>query len=394
MGDATRGRMPRLTILFAGMIAADPQQGGATWAVLQYVLGLRRLGHEVCFVEPIMAKSLRPQAAMLHASENAAYFRQVVRAFDLEGCAALLRAGTDETFGLTYDDLRAVARRADLLINVSGMLADEALIGPIPRRAYLDLDPAFVQLWHAQGIDMRFAAHTHFVTVGQNLGRADCPVPTCGIDWIPTAQPVVLDRWPAAPLTEISYDGLTTIANWRGYGSVEHEGTFYGQKAHSWRRLMGLPLRTGERCMPALSIHPGEAGDLALLADNGWTLLDPARVAASPDNYWRFVRASKAELGIAKEGYVASRCGWFSDRSACYLASGRPVIAQDTGFTRWLPAGEGVLAFATTDDAVAAIDALRRDYAGHARAARAIAERHFGSDAVLSRLLRAVGAVG
>ncbi|MDB5305690.1 MAG: hypothetical protein JWM97_3239 [Phycisphaerales bacterium] len=390
MNDPSRGHAPCLTILFSGMVAADPWQGGATWAVLQYVLGLSRLGHDVYLIEPVPAG---PRRTSLQESDSATYFRQVVRRFALEGRAALLAAGGTETVGLTYDELRAAARRADLLINVSGMLADEALLAPVPRRVYLDLDPAFVQLWYAQGINMRFAAHTHFVTVGQNLGREECPVPTCGIDWIAMAQPVVLSHWPAAPISAIAHQGLTTVANWRGYGSVEYEGTFYGQKAHSWRPLVALPTRTSERFMPALSIHPGEAADLALLAANRWTLLDPARVAATPDEYQRFVRESKAELAVAKAGYVVSRCGWFSDRSACYLASGRPVIAQETGFTRWLPPGEGVFAFSTAEQALSAIEAMNRDYARHARAARALAETYFDSDAVLSRLLRAVGAV-
>src|SRR4051812_38475789 len=160
----------RATILFSGMIAGDPHQGGAAWAVLQYLLGFRRLGHDVWFVEPIKP-AVRP--------ESAAYFRRAARDFRLEDRAAPLGDRRRETVGLPYDELRPVARRADVLVNVSGMLTDPELIAIVPVRAYLDLDPAFVQVWHAQGIDMRFAGHTHFVTVGQAVGRPDCPVPTC-----------------------------------------------------------------------------------------------------------------------------------------------------------------------------------------------------------------------
>src|SRR5262245_21247361 len=373
------------------MIAADPHQGGATWAVLQYLLGLRRLGHEVYFIEPVPETSLRPAGTPLGLSINAVYFRQVSADFGLTQ-GALLLAGTRQTVGLSYDELRRAAGRADLLINISGMLTDEELSGRIPVRVYLDLDPAFIQLWHAvQGIDMRFAGHTHFVTIGQAIGRPGCPVPTCGLSWLTTPQPVVLEHWPAAG--PITYDGLTTVGNWRGYGSIEHQGIFYGQKAHSLRPLINLPLRTSEKFMPAFAIHPGEGKDLAALAEGGWHLLDPGRVADTPARYRRFIQGSKGEFGIAKSGYVASQCGWFSDRSICYLASGRPVLAQETGFSRFLPTGEGLFAFTTNDDVLAGIEALRGQYPAHARAARAIAEDYFDSDKVLSRLLQCWGVV-
>jgi hypothetical protein len=380
----------RLAIAFSGMLAATPGQGGATWAVLQYVLGLKRLGHRVCLVEPVSADAQQPGDAGLARSPSAAYFAGVVDRFDLRDDAALLLAGTRRTLGLPYDRLIAIAHEADVLINVSGMLTDPALLEPIPTRVYLDLDPAFNQLWQLQGIDMRFAGHTHFATVGLAIGADDCRVPTGGIDWITTTQPVVLSEWPVAERVE--WDALTTIANWRGYGSIEHEGVLYGQKAHSLRRFMDLPTRTDERLVLALSIHPDETSDLTALAANGWELVDPATVADTPDAYRRFVQGSKAELGVAKSGYVLSRSGWFSDRSVCYLASGRPVVAQETGFSRYLPSGAGLLAFETGDDALAAIEELRRDYRRHRRAARALAEAHFDSDRVLTDLLARVGA--
>lgn len=380
----------RLTILLSGMIAADPFQGGATWAVLQYVLGLRALGHRVVPVEPIRRSSLQPAGRTLGESRNAAYFHQVVRDFGLEGDAALLLEGTRETVGLSYPRLVGIADAADLLLNISGMLADDNLLGRIPVRAYLDLDPAFIQLWHAQGIDMRLAAHNRFVTIGLSLGQPDCPVPTCGVPWITTLQPIVLSHWP--PAGPIVHDGLTTVGNWRGYGSVEHEGVHYGQKAHSWRPLFDLPTRTSARFLPALSIHPGEVEDVTALERFGWQLLDPGQVADTPQTYRAFVQGSRAELGIAKSGYVLSRCGWFSDRSVCYLASGRPVIAQETGFSRHLPTGRGLLAFSTADDVLAAIDAIRGNYEAHRRAARALAEESFAAERVLPRLLERIGA--
>jgi hypothetical protein len=382
----------RLTILVAGMIAADPHQGGATWAVLQYLLGFRRLGHDVLFVEPLDEKALRPTGTTLERSANAAYFRQVVADFGLEGSAALLLEGPRQTVGLPYEELVRVTGQTDVLFNISGMLADAALTAHVPLRAYLDLDPAFNQLWHAtQGIDMRFAGHTHFVTIGLAIGEPGCPVPTCGLDWITTPQPIVLDHWPLADA--ITHDALTTVGNWRGYGSIEHQGVFYGQKAHSLRPLISLPTRTREKFLLALAIHPDERKDLAALAENGWQLVDPARVAGTPADYQRFIQGSKAEFGIAKSGYVASRCGWFSDRSLCYLASGKPVLAQGTGFRDFLPAGAGLFSFEDVEDVLAALEELNRDYRRHSRAARAVAEDYFDSDRVLTRLLQRIGAV-
>jgi hypothetical protein len=314
--------------------------------------------------------------------------RDVAQRFVLEERWALLQAGTRETAGISYERLRAAARDADVLINISGILADVDLMASVPVRVYIDLDPAFNQLWHAAGIDMRFGGHTHFVTVGQAIGSPECPVPTCGLEWIGTVPPVVLEHWPVVQDGAGAGAGaFTTVGNWRGYGSVEHEGRHYGQKAHSMRELMSLPTRTDAVLRLALDVHPGEKPDLEALDRNGWQLLDPAVVAADPDSYRTFVGGSLAEFGVAKSGYVLSRCGWFSDRSACYLASGRPVLAQDTAFPRYLPTGEGLLAFTGEDDAIAGIEEIRSGYDRHAAAARALAEEHLDSDVVLTRLL-------
>jgi Phosphotransferase enzyme family len=340
-------------ILVAGMVAADPHQGGATWAVLQYVHGLEQLGHEVWLVDPGDA-----------SPEASAYF-------------AGLALGPRAFLG------RYEGPDPDLLLDVSGMLRDERVLARTPIRVYLDLDPVFNQLWHVQGTDAGLDGHTHYVTVGLR-------VPTTGHDWIPTLPPVVLEQWPVAERVET--DAFTTVANFRGYGSIEHEGVRYGQKAHSLRPLVDLPSRSEERFALALDIHPAEP-DLAALRAHGWELLDPHQVAGTPQRYADFVRGSRAELGVAKEGYVVSRCGWFSDRSAAYLASGRPVVAQDTGFGERLPTGAGLFAFSDVDGVLAAIEALRFDHGRHARAARAIAEEHFDSRRVLTRLLREVGAL-
>ena len=363
-----------LRIVLSGMLAGVPGQGGASWAV-QYLLGLRRLGHDVLFVEPAAPDP-----------RSRAYFDRLVARFGLQGAAALLDPATGASTGVSRTELREFAAGADLLLNISGMLADEELLGAIGVRAFVDLDPAFTQLWHAaDGIDMGFDRHNRFVTIGGRIGSPGCPVPACGRDWITTLQPIVLEHWPVAEDT--LQHALTTVGHWRAYGSIEHDGVHYGQKAHTLRALLELPQRSGARFTLALGIHRDERRDLAALDEHGWELVDPDRVACTPDAYAAFVRGSWAEFGLAKSGYAAARCGWFSDRSVCYLASGRPVLALDTGFAADIPTGDGLLSFATADEAVAGVEALRGGYEHHRRAARTLAEDVFASDRVLGRLL-------
>jgi len=367
-----------MRVVVSGMVAGEPDQGGAAWAVLQYVLGLRRLGHEVILVEPV--EDLEPQSL--------AYLRAVSERFGLKQTALLAADG--ESAPLGREALRRLAADADLLLNVSGMLTDEALLEAIPVRAYLDLDPFFNQVWQEQGAEMHFEGHTHFVTVGLEIGQPECEVPTLGLPWITSLPPVVLEEWPVAA-SESSFP-FTTVGHWRSYGPIELDGRRYGMRAHSLRELIALPGRCGGEFALALGIHPGDGEDIAALESHGWRLLDPASVAATPDSYRELVRASQAEIGIAKEGYVRSRSGWFSDRSACYLACGRPVVAQETGFSRHLPSGRGLLAFAEVDEAAAAVEEVRAHPQAHAEAARQISEGFFDSDRVLGRLLEELGA--
>jgi hypothetical protein len=371
----------RLKILLSGMVAGDPHQGGATWAALQYFVGLQELGHEVILVEPVKLKDEDFDSC----GENSEIVRYFNSLLSLGGRAALFMEGTENTVGLSFKEIATFASDADLLINISGMLRDERLLEPIPVRTFLDLDPGFNQVWHLTGEDMGLDLHTHFVTVGQAIGSDDCPIPTCGRSWIPTLPPVVLNQWPHA--TESPEGVFTTVGHWRSYGSINYGGIHYGQRAHSLRALMEMPRRVDERFELALGIHPNETGDLEALRCNGWKLVDPIKVAGTPGRYASFIRASCAELGIAKSGYVASRSGWFSDRSACYLASGRPVVAQETGFSDFLLTGEGLLVFSTLDEAVAAIEEVRQGWRHHSERAREFATEHFDARKVLAQLL-------
>ena len=359
-----------MRIVVSGMLAGVPRQGGATWAVLQYVLGLRRLGHDVRFVEPVDS-----------LERSRAYFDHVARTYELD--ATLIERTTRRCHGAS----RARATEgADLLLNLSGILADEDILAAAGMRVFLDLDPAFTQLWfESEGIDPGFERHDRFVTVGRAVGTPGCDVPTCGVRWLTTPQPVVLEHWPVG--NGVVHAAATSVGHWRAYGSIVHDGTHYGQRAHSLRQLIELPGRASVSVLLALGIHPDERDDLSLLDEHAWTLCDPGRVAGTPADYADFVRGSWAELGVAKSGYVASRCGWFSDRSVCYLASGRPVVAQETGFSDWLPVGEGLFAYGTVDEAVTALEEIQADYDRHRRAARSLAEEVFDSDRVLTELL-------
>jgi hypothetical protein len=363
------------------MVAGVPGHGGATWAALQYALGFAELGHEVLVLDEVHGSGDRGRRAQA--------LEEVAAAYGVAGRIAMID-GPGSSIGLPYRDVLAFASSADLLVNLAGTVRDGDVLDPISNRLFVDLDPGFTQLWQAEGIDLGLSRHTSFASVGLLLGDDDCPIPTGGVEWRPTLPPVALVHWPVAE--NAPREGVTTIANWRSYGSLEHEGIRYGQKAHSVRKLFELPRLLGEPIRFALLIDPAETHDLRELHEHGWELLNPQLCTGTPAAYADFVRASAAELGIAKEGYVVGRCGWFSDRSVCYLASGRPVVAQRTGWERLLPEGEGLLGFATAEDAATALAEVKARPDRHRRVAREIAVEYFDSRRVLSNLIAGASA--
>jgi len=380
-------------IIVAGAIAHFPLGGGGnTWAFLQYVLGFRALGIETFYVEHLEPKTAqddhgRPVA--FETSHNARYFGTVMQRFGLEGQAALLQFPGEGHIGLSHADVRSLAGDADLFINISGRFHMTDILSAARRRLYLDLDPGFTQTWQEQyQVDMNLRGHDSYVTVGLNLGQPDCPLPTGGISWKTTLPPVVMAEWETAVAPGTAY---TTVADWRGYGAVEWEGVWYGQKAWEFERLMDLPKRVRPPLELCLAIHAGDEVDREALLRHGWRLSEPRTQVATPDAYRDYLWQSRGEFTPAKHGYVAGRTGWFSDRSACYLAAGRPVILQDTGFGRYLPTGEGLVAFDSLDGAAAAVATVEANYAAHAKAARALAAEHLDARRVLPRLLQLAG---
>jgi hypothetical protein len=363
--------------LVAGALAVKPGNGGNAWTRLSFTRGLERLGFEVCFVEQLE----RPSA------ESNDYFARVCEQFDLR--AALV--GENGVRGLGADELVAFAERADLLVNIGGHLTLEPLKQAPRRKVFVDDDPGYTQFWRAAGaLGERLAGHDAWFSFGSNVGRPGCTIPGCGIDWRATRPPVVLDDWPVA--RSAAAERFTTVASWRGaYGQVEHEGHLYGQKAHEFRKVAALPLRTTAEFELALDIHEADEGDRTALDTHGWKLVDPREAAFDPLMFRDYVQSSDAEFSAAQGIYVETRSGWFSDRTVRYLASGKPALVQDTGFGDALPVGEGLLSFRTTDDAVTAVEAIVDDYQRHCEAARALAETYFDSDLVLERLLEEAG---
>jgi hypothetical protein len=281
------------------------------------------------------------------------------------------------------------ARHSALLLNVMGYLEDEEILAAAPVRAFLDIDPGFGQMWTELGLARPFDGHHRHVTVGTRIGADDCAIPTCGIDWVRTLPPVELSEWSVTPG---GGDRFTSVASWRGpFGPIEYEGRTYGLRVHELRRFADLPGRTRASFELALDIDAADEADRQRLEEAGWVLADPRAAAGDPLRYREYVEGSSAELMIAKNLYVDTRSGWFSDRSACYLASGRPVLAQDTGIGDLLPSGEGLLTFSTLDEAAAGAEEIADDYERHSRAARELAEEHLAASRVLPRLLAALG---
>lgn len=382
------------TIVIGGALAQRPGVGGHTWQFLQYLLGFRRLGWDVLFLDHLeegMCVDASGRPASIDDSVNLAYFLDVMRGFGLEGSFGLAVDGGSRWIGLSR--ARAVERtkNAACLVNVMGYVDDEEILAAAPLRVFLDTDPGFGQMWRALRLADVFAGHDAHVTIAENLGRPDCGIPTCGIDWIRWRQPVVLERWAPGPVADEG-DWFTSVGAWRGpYGTIEFEGRTYGLRAHEFRRFVTLPRRTGRPFEIALDIHAAERPDLALLREHGWWLADPAVVARDPWIYREYVRNSRAEFNAAKNIYVDTRSGWFSERSICYLASGKPVLVQDTGLEGLLPVGEGLLTFSTLEEATNGVERIVGEYPVHAEAARAIAEECFDSDVVIPRLLAALG---
>jgi hypothetical protein len=387
---------PRIVVL--GMMGRTPFAGVA-WQVLHYLEGLRRLGCEVHYVEDTGEWPYDPERNTVTDDPRytLAYIRRLLEWVGLSDRWAYVAPG-GEPHGPAAQDLPGLYAQADALINLTGatVLHDEQLA--VPLRLYVETDPVLPQIEIALGRPFTrelLDAHTHHFTYGENLGAADCAVPVAGLgfEYLPTRQPVVLDWWeqPAngAPREQLRF---TTVASWRQTGKdIEWKGeTYYWSKDREFLKLLDLPGRVASGLELALS-YDGDEKVPARLRAHGWAVTDGFGMSREIGPYRDYVRGSPAEFTVAKDQNVRLRSGWFSDRTACYLAAGRPAVTQDTAFGNALPVGEGLLAFTTLDEAVAAIEAIESDYSRHARAASELAREHFAAERVLGRMLAAVG---
>ena len=367
-----------MRILFAGIIGRYPF-GGVAWCSLMYLLGLRALGHEVFYVEDTGECGYDPVLNTLATdpSYGTTYIQAALEPFGLGDRWAYVNY--DGTYhGRDSTDVRRYAADADLFINLSGgswFWRDE--YARIPRKIFIDSDPAYTQLAIAKAEPWYvafFQRFDHLFTFGSNIGTPISAIPTGDFIWHATWQPVTLDDWKGeAPPGE----AFTTVMTWR----IESFTDVDGNKDQEFIKFIDLPSRTAQVFELAIN------GPQKLLREHGWSTLDAMRVSRTPGDYRDFIQRSKGEFGVAKHTYVATRSGWFSDRTECYLASGRPALVQDTGWTSHLPSGDGLLAFSTTEEALAALDRINADYLHHARSATEIAREHFDAGRVLPRLL-------
>jgi hypothetical protein len=368
---------------------------GVTWQVLHYLEGFRRLGWDVTYVEDTGAWPYDPVANTVSAdcSYALAHLQAVLERCDLQEAWAYRNAAEKgRVYGPRASRFGELFAGADLLVNLTGatVLGDEHLAAPV--RLYLETDPVLPQVELAQArpftVDL-LSAHTHLATFGENVGTPGCGVPvTAGFDYLPTRQPVVLDWWRTAEPPGARY---TTVASWRQTDKdLEWEGEVYTWSKHvEFLKIVDLP----SRIVPSvdLALACDDADDLALLRANGWGVVDAFQLSLDLNAYRHYIGCSRGELTVAKDQNVRLRSGWFSDRSACYLASGRPVVTQDTGFGDVLPTGQGLFAFRDIDDIVAAVDAIEADLEKHSQAAVEIAESYFRAETVLAELLAGMG---
>src|SRR5712692_3209555 len=385
----------RFLIVLAGYLVRYPL-GGYAWQMAHYLLGLRAFGYDVWFYED--TGHYAPAYNPVTNEFSPTYDYGIAAAADFLG-----RIGFGDRW-VFVDTERGVAHgpgagRADALVREADLLVNLAGVNHIlPERrggrpsVYIDADPAYTQLQLAGGNTLLRAIldeHAHLFTFGANIGTPRSPLPTGGYAWHPTRQPVMIEFWANTDPPGLAY---TTVGKWDARErDLTYQGeTFQWRKRTEWLRFLDLPRRT--TVMFELAMDVGNAaGDSELLAAHGWRVVDPLAVSTSPWRYRDYLRSSRGEFTVAKDMNIRLRSGWFSDRAACYLAGGRPVVEQDTGFGDVLPLGPGLHAFGTVDEAAAAVAVIEADYARASAHAAEVAREYFGADRVLGQLLRVAG---
>ncbi len=378
-------------------MAAQYPVGGVAWDYLQYPIGFARLGHDVVYHEDTWCWPYHPLRRTM--TDDPAYSAGYLRDFFARYAPELGERWHylhlhESSCGMSRAAFADFARGADLFVNVSGGSFFPDALSPRCLKVFLDTDPGYNQIilserpsW-SENVDRWCAgvrAHDRHFTYAENLGSPDCTTPTAGIAWRKTRMPVVPELWPARPADARPESPWSTVMTWNVFkGKLEYRGVEYRGKADEFSKIAGLPRRLGQQFRVAVG---GTEAPLAELAAQGWAAEDGPGATLTPADYQDYLAASHGEVSVAKQVYVALRTGWFSTRSACYLAAGRPAVVQDTGFSNLLPTGRGLHAFATEDEAAAAIEAVEADYPAEMKAARDIALAHFDARQVLPRLI-------
>jgi hypothetical protein len=374
-------------IIFSGSIGRLPY-GGHAWIDMQYLAGLSELGHEVYYLEECGEESWvyswEEERLTTDMEYPASYVRSCLELLGL-GKRWIYRAG-DSSKGMSAEEFREVCSQADLMLIRAVPLAIWRPEYELPRkRAFIDADPGFTQISLVKGhpeLEATVERCNRLFTIGQRIGAPDCPIPAGGKEWVKTLPPVSLKHWTFAEDGPATH--FTSVMHWRGFRDVEYEGVLYGQKDKEYPKFLDLPKLTAQPLRVALT-----GGDSNRMSRKGWEVVEGWKESRTPESYRAFIRDSRAEFGVAKHGYVLMQGGWFSDRSVCYLACGRPVLVEDTGLGDWLPLGEGILTFRDIPGALGGIDAINANYDGHRRAARLLAEEYFSTERVLPPLLDA-----
>jgi hypothetical protein len=389
--------MTRKRILVLGFMGGCPI-AGVIWQHIHYIVGLQRLGHEVYYVEDGLKYPYDPEAWTI--TEDFSYaaktLERLAREHGFEGrwCFCARYGDEPRTAGFGLEKLRELYRTCDAALNVCGSHDMNEDLLAVRRLIYVESDPGVEQIKIDQadaGVRDYLSKHAVLFTFGESVGTERFPVPLHGLEWLPTRQPVVTDLWFDAdpPADEALY---TSICNWSTSGKkdIEWRGSNYlWSKSLEFIKFAESPLRCGETFELATDIK--DTSEKALFEGNGWRLVCPHDLSIEWNRYRNYIRGSKGEFTVAKDQYVRLHTGWFSDRSACYLAAGRPVITQQTGFSEFYGNGEGLLPFETMEDVIAAAEAVRGDYARHAKAAADIAREYFEAEKVLGSLLGRAG---
>jgi hypothetical protein len=382
-------------IVLLGMMSHMPV-GGNIWLVVQYLLGFQRLGYDVYYVEehginPGMLMTEETDDSCALASE---FLTRVLSRFDLGNRWAFHALHADgRYYGMSESKVKELYRSAELLINLHGgtvPLPEHAETG---RLIYLGTDPVELEVELAEKRPETIAflePHRTFFTWGLNQGRPDCEVPVSErFHFHPSPPPVIVDLW--SPSRIPPGDTFTTVGNWKQMRrQVRYKGKVYSWSKHfEFLKFLDVPARTGAKFELAMSSY--EEQDRQLLESKGWKVRDALGFSRDMDAYRHYIQGSRGEFTVAKDQNVRLRSGWFSERAAQYLAAGRPVITQDTGFRNLIPCGEGLFAFSTMDEICAAVERIQADYQRHSRAAVALAREYFNYDVVLRRLLAEAG---